>query len=394
MVCSKTHVSGYHKSQYSLLLILLILILLNPGTANSKESGVSQSAFRFLRLTNDPVSAAMGDCAINLVGEEAALFNPGSLGLYHLDKAFNITLPRNTGYYPLLIGDYHLKSFNVSTGFSTNRAKSDDTKLSRISLGISYSRLKIDFGKTYRYDESGNLYSLEIFDQANVISFGFGVDYYVRVGIGVSYKRVESIPNYHFQAKGNAFDFGMIVELPAINIRRQNKSGTTEIGEINYELRPSLALVFANIGNEIKYPDGSTDDPPKMGKLGFALNQHLGFENSVIVSNKLIYEHNRDLTGRPDPVDKYGFELGLADVFFIRLGRYNQPAINEKVNTRGFGLSSKGIVSWLKTSGKLRIKNQFWDRIITNSDLSYNQAVYDSFGNKDETKFVGLSFSF
>jgi len=380
-----------------IVFLILLLIISNFGSINSKENGIGQTGANFLRMVNQPVSNAMGDCAINFMGEGSALYNPGSLGLYHLEKSFSIAFPHSTEYAPQFFNELYLKSFSISLGTLIKHTAKTEKGFSGMSVGFSYSRLAFDYGLSSRVGEYGeDLGTYKPYDQADYITFGFGIDYCIKAGIGTTYKRIKSVLNDDLRSDGNAFDIGIIIELPIEKFIKHNNNYAPKFNKFKFEVKPTIALVVSNLGKGLSYIDADQDDPlPKLFKFGLSSYQSLKFKKSVMLSSKFIYEHNRDLKGRPDMINKFGIELGLVDIVFIRLGKYTQDALNEDVKTRGFGLSSSGFISWLRTAEKINVKNKFWCKVISNLNISYDVAVYyDTQSIKDEMKFAGFCFSF
>ncbi|MFH2047990.1 MAG: hypothetical protein ABIJ12_00970, partial [bacterium] len=72
-------------------LITVIVLVLMIFIASSAFGDASSTAAQFLRIVNDPGAVAMGNCAVNNIDAQSALYNPGAMGLFYLDKNFSFS---------------------------------------------------------------------------------------------------------------------------------------------------------------------------------------------------------------------------------------------------------------------------------------------------------------
>jgi len=383
-----------------LSIILCALFVLSMfGWVHSKESQVSVSGVLFLTIVNFPRANAMGDCVINLVDEEAALYNPGILGLFHLNKILGVSFPNNTKWLPELAEDVQVNSYSVSGGLSSKLLwKNWKSKLT-FSLALAYSNLKIDYGTIACTNESSNVVSyFNPVEKADNYTIGAGVEYYVRLGIGYTYKKINSRLGPSRRSgtgEANAYDLGVMAEFPLFDIiQYQIPLDQSNKYFMKFALTPSVAYVRANKGDDIYYINVAQSDPlPKMSRTGISVNGAVKIKNSTLACFTLTKETQKDLVGKSFKVKKNGYEFGLLGVFYVRGGRFKDDPPDRNVKTSGYGISLNGLVSWLFTLDRIHIKNDLLEHIVKSLDVSYDQAKYsgDVLSN---TKFVKWGFSF
>jgi hypothetical protein len=176
-----------------IMLCLLIVGFTIPGAyAGEQAADAADAAVLFLLITNSARINGMGGCAINVVDEQSPLYNPGALGLFHLDKLFSVSFPNSTDWLPSIDPDLKIKSFAVSGGGSARRITSVDTDYD-FAVGLAYSSLEADYGEMNITDHFGNTIGRSHnIDKADYYSAGLGIELYARLGIGVSLKKIRS----------------------------------------------------------------------------------------------------------------------------------------------------------------------------------------------------------
>jgi len=388
--------------RYSKTSVVFILCVMANMTgfdrAHSEESDISNAAVLFLLVTNSPRANAMGGCIVNLVDEQAALHNPGALGLFHLNKTIGVSFPNNTKWLPELADDLRLKTWGISVGVSERQVRPSHKRRLNWSIALAYSRTKMDYGR-FAITEPNSPEVLGYFDswdKADYYSIGIGIEYFLRLGVGYTHKKIEShLADFGSgsesgagSASGTAHDFGIIAELPfselvphKIYLRESDKYF------FHYDLTPSFAYVQANIGDDIAYIDASQADPlPQISRTGVSLYTAINLSNSVLSSWRFVLETERYLYSRPDKMTNTGYEIGFFGTIYYRAGTYRE------VDTYGLGFRLQGVISWLDTFGKLGSENRFLSQLVRNLDLSYDFAKYDGSALSDK-KFFKLSLS-
>jgi hypothetical protein len=391
----------------SVIIGIIICGLLITGSARTvladeSEATVRNAAALFLLLTSSPRANAMGGCSVNLIDEQSALYNPGALGLFHMNKVFAYSAPYKTKWLPnLVIDDLLIGTYGFSAGASYRRLFGSDSKYN-ISLGVAYSRQKIEYGEITYTDEAGN-FAGEHFatDKADFYSVGLGLEYYLRLGVGLTHKKISSdlSPLPGGSAEVDALDFGIIAELPVMDLIDSHiYLDDAREYPIHLAFTPSFAYVVANDGDSIAYLDAAQPDPlPEVKKVGLSLYSAINVKDAKFLSGRLTWEKQKYTIGKPDPVYKVGTEISLFDIVSLRNGRYKDEEGGVIYYTRGFGINLGGMVSWLRLASKLETDNGYLQYLADHVDITYDYAEYEFMDDDlplNGTQFLKLCISF
>lgn len=386
------------------MVLCLFLFAVNATFATAQRK-VGEAGALFLLITNSARVNGMGGCALNVVDEQSPLYNPGALGLFHLDKLFSVSFPNTTDWLPQLDSDMKLKTFTISGGASS-RHFGAEWGGPDIALGFAYSSLKMDYGNIIAVDEFGNyLNTVNPIDEADYYSAGIGFDYYARLGIGVTTKKIKSAtPVYNPDlepildtAEADGYDFGLILELPVAElVQRVLQPIGSATSDYGVAFTPSFAYVYSNGGTDsLSYIDAVNPDPlPRMRKIGVGGYGALTYKSTDIFSLRMCWERDRWEIGVPYTIYRQGGELGAMDAAFFRFGSYADAAGQEDYNTYGFGLSLHGIVKWLLLT-QPEIDNRILRYLATHVDFTVDYAKYYGIeSNLNKTTFTNLTISF
>jgi len=391
----------FERSAHSLIIGFLVLLLL-PSVASA---AISSSACLFLRLVGSAPANGMGGCAVNRVDEYAPLYNPGASGLFYMNKSFAFILPLRSKWAPELADDMHLKTWSTGVGFSDDVIDLGfDDKL-HYSMSISYSKIQVDYGNILRTDDVGNpAGSCSPRDQATHYTLAGGVQYYVRIGLGITRKRIKSdltgvgagIEVGEGIAESTALDWGVMVELPIremISLKLPLSESTSRY--LNLDITPSIAYVKANDGDPMVYVAAAGPDPlPEYSKLGLSLYLGAAVNEARIVSLRLSYEKTKDIITESADIKQYGLELNLKSIVNLRAGKYHDEEGHLEYNTYGGGLDLGRVTRWLASAGTLGDTNSLMYRLANRLDINLDYALYlggDS--SVDKTNFIGISLS-
>jgi hypothetical protein len=354
----------------------------NPTVTDDQEAGVL-----FLRIVNSARANGMGGCVLNLVDEQSAMYNPGALGMFHLDKIFGLTFPSSTDWLPDLSTDMKIKSFSVSGGFSTKLITAPDAKYG-LALGIAYSKLEFDQGDLGYYNPK---------DKADFYTVALGAEYLVRIGVGFTSKKITSdIDPAAGIAQADARDFGFLFEIPIFDIVGNDFLFDQSVERpMALELTPSFAYVTANDGDDIAYINVARSDPlPKTEGIGFSLYTALKTGPARLGSVRFSYEAIRDLVGDPEDLIRKGLELGVIDALFLRIGSFKDYLGGFDQTTWGFGLDTRGIVSLIMAS-RPEPESKILAYLANHASLSFDFAKYNINGMPpDNTEYVQFKLSF
>jgi hypothetical protein len=327
------------------LIALISLLLFCPAVADAQ----GESAVPFLLISSSPEANGMGGSAGTQPTRDAlaTISNPGQLGLFTLSNMFGAgTYAPRTDWIP----QFHLPGLTygataVSAGYNFRDLLSLPFSL---SAGIGYSRVHIELG-TFTVTGSGSPVPIAIFnpnETSQSICTAIGLEYYVRVGIGLSFKRIESIlsPFGTEQEQGNgsarssAVDFGVLVEVPVARI-------ASELARSSFDIAPhtapfldlSFGYVKANVGDKMVYIDAAQADPlPRTATVGlgaeFGLNSNAGSSEWKLASFRVARQAD-DLLVVRNPDGSSDYQSGLGDIQFadnVILGKTNGKATVRK----------------------------------------------------------------
>ena len=381
------------------LLINLLLLLI---TAPVALSDISETAHLYLNIVNSPRATGMGGTTVNLVDEQSAFYNPGAFGLFCFDKIVSISLPSNTTWLPELADDIRLKTWSIGGSYTPNRNSKVDKNKLQYSVGVTYARKTIDYGTIYYTSEDTPyiLGSFESYDKARFLTLSIGIDYYIRVGIGYTNKKLNSFISRAgagteikpVNATGTAHDIGILVEFP-LN-RLLNMSPPSE-NSMFLELTPSLAFVQANMGDPITYFDAAQSDPlPKIRRIGFGLKANLVQNSTSIVNFLIIHEKEKDLVNNFNEFRRIGLEVGFLESVYIRRGVRRDEYYDADISSFGFGVSLRGLLSAFSSKSNIDSPNGTMDYITQNIDLKFDWSKWSSENNAlDNTKFLKFNLS-
>ncbi|MEA2030461.1 MAG: hypothetical protein U9N55_02540, partial [candidate division Zixibacteria bacterium] len=295
-----------------------------------------------------------------------------------------------------IMDDIHLSTYGLSLGGSLDLLKYDPDRGYNASAALAIYRTHLDcvtMAYTDIYgDELGNF----TFEDKNIqisAGFGFHLKRFCRLGLGLTIKSCKSnLSNEdRYKASATAYDVGIIAELQLHELFLGNlKNNKTDA--MFFEFTPSLAFVRANMGGDVSYGDSDNSDPlPTTNHYGASVIGAVGYGTAKVISLRLIFEGEDDKNAEIWTY-KRGGELGLADILFLRYGKFSDDPGN--VTTYGGGLRLNGVIRWLESIGNLKLRNNSFGRIIRNANLSLNYGRYmDDEGILDGTSFFRIDLS-
>jgi hypothetical protein len=358
------------------LLCILVGFALFGDTATA-QSKVGQEIAPYLTWISSPRAVGMGGCSVNLTYEQAGLYNPGAVGLYHLIRFASISFPSKVEWVPGIEGLY-FGSYGISGGVSTKSLRKSKILGTDVGVGLAYFRRHLDSGSLYEYSYEPMSYGVFVFDDVcHSYSLGIGIEQCARLGIGYTYKVIEqqwSQPQsggWERHSDG-AGDIGVLFEVPfSWILSRRYDRDTADSVHISCDFTASLAYVILNMG-KLDY-NGELYWLPRTPRVGVSCYGALRQARLTLGSVRLSYEEDADSW-----IKRYGTEIGLMDVFAIRFGRIEDDSWSAQpiTNTIGWGISLRGILALLRRANVLRPNNALFSHISRNLDLSYDYASH------------------
>lgn len=228
--------------------IVLVITTLTFATAMRSQAQVSLYPF---------VSAetnAMGGAGVAFVSDNAlaTIANPAELGLFSLHGILNAS------YMPNIPGQ--LNAFAVNAGSSLNQFWHELPF--KAGLGVGYSNPNYSYpSPTLGYQ------TLMETDVVNGVTFGLGVDYFVRLGLGYTLKWVSTKGRPTYYNSTYSPDFGAILQIPVTNLIL--KSSDPPVIS-TYNVTPVLNITFGySKRNEADYAPYGYAVLPREGDFGW-----------------------------------------------------------------------------------------------------------------------------
>jgi hypothetical protein len=287
-------------------------------------------------------------------------------------------------------------------------------------IGIGYSRTFSDLGTFSLNGLNSPQMIVSIGNEEYVnYSVGLGLEYVVRLGVGMNFKEITSRwitlengsgPGFSYVTRTpSATDFGILLEIPIEEIvSKASGAPPVKVSGIEPFVNVSMGYVKSNVGDEITYPDrGSAYPLPRTAVVGLGLQGGLstraGNANWRLISFSLVHQAEDVLVhGLTDTTFEYkaglgdlrfgdnvlvgratgavlvrkGWELGAAEFLYIRGGsvignRYDY-------STSGYSVCLGGLVRLLEAASP-EIAGTSWLAFIGDHlDLQYQSASYSS----------------
>lgn len=380
----------------------LSVIFLSLFAFNFYSFAQSEAALSFLTIPVSPVNAGMGNTGTSLPSDDVFGFlsNPAQLGYLsqHTNLSFQL-YPEESLIYNIL--SYNSVAFNLGYNFE---------RLIKfpLSFGVGYNRTKDEF----------KIWPGNDMDKYDAFSFGIGVDYFVELSAGYTYKNITS-EIAEFSAAVSAYDLGFLLNVPVTRlIFKQNNLNFISSLELKPELNFSIGYAQSNIGGEIYYVDPAQADPlPRTAVLGYSVSAglkemdmkmpleivHLDF--SAEAKDYLI---NRDSTGafsyQPAFGDinvgknilgikgdnkvyaQAGFKIELLETALLLHGHSGRA--NGLIATNGYGLRTRGLFKVLADNSE----NQALNFLAEHLDIVYYSSEY-YVDTPFEVSFKGLQIT-
>jgi hypothetical protein len=404
-----------------------------------------ESAVPFLMIANDPAANGWGGVTTATIADNpmATMTNPAQLGIFSLDRYFSASMyVPQSDWLPSLQGDqltYDARSLNAGV----NLGDLLDIPVP-LGIGFGYSRVDLDLGTFFvtspQSPDVVGSYSAK--EMTEGFSVGVGLDYAVRAGFGMNFKRIVSslgsgqTPNSRLPgtAKSHATDFGVLVQIPALRILSSMTGSDYSVSsKVNSLLDINAGYALNNVGPEVVYSDVPTIDPlPRRATVGISIeagftmqvndrpwkllsfaiareaedllivrerNGGFGYQSGLgdIVFFKHVIGGTLDDTERPN-LHK-GWQINVGEAVYVRGGSFAESPYygNRNYITSGLGLRLGGMLKFLvATRGGEPASGWFQETLVfaaNHVDVGYDYAQYSTTGPLGQTEFSALSIT-
>ncbi len=333
------------------------------------------AAVPFLLQSPSPQANAMGTAygATTHISPMASIMNPASAGLFARSNAFG------SEYYPdpIKYGSEDRYAWSYTVRGATLGFRTRPIRNVQLAIGLAFNDVKLDMGKVYVTDESSPDIKaiIDTWEKAQGTTLSLALQYYLRASIGYTFKHIQSqiAPGADgrlqpYTAEIDAHDFGIIVQLPIADLtQRWTHRGRRYLTQWRYWLDPGIYYTRNNIGGKLKYLAELPGDPlPRTLNLGLNLQAGVQYRDLTLVNFGWAHEvedflvqsdelgqsfyhtglHDINfwkhvLSGKSSRqlIGKKGYEIGLADIYFIRRGLLESADYPGRLRTSGYGIN-------------------------------------------------------
>jgi len=406
------------------LAILCSFLFSQPGFA------VSEAAVLSLLISPSPQANAMGQTYGALWSNDpmSSAINPAAVGLYarsHMAGA--AFFPEKVSWLPQFGNDLWLSSTAYNLGLNLEPA----TKFP-VCIGVGFFKSRLDLGEQVHTDETGSelgrFHSYE--DYANT-TLSAAVDYFLQLSVGYTFKSIDSklgpiVGGGEARAQVNAHDWGLIVQAPIADILDRLDKPVTIASTITPFVTPGFSWSKRHIGDSVNYIDAAQADPlPRQAYIGVNVDAGLHYHQNSTAFDLVHYSWAREMDDllierEPSGNWKYlsglndinfwdnvilgkansnaimhqGWQIGLADVIFIRRGHYEDIEGKVTFDTKGYGINMTQ--PFRLAAALLNYKwDKTWLNILLNIDVEYHQSAWDVEEGHPlaDTEFKGVTIS-
>lgn len=394
-----------------IVIAVLAILLYSPQLYGQAKVGTAVGPDIY-----SPHVIALGGCGINMVNEQSVMYNPGSLGIFHLNRTFAFSIPNKFLYLPSNYTDLYRNSMILSGGifWKTFRPFSDN----KLNFGLAFaytrniyeSRLKLaeiladpDSGfPPDWYIDGSPVRPVDYIDKTiyDYYTLALGYENGVRLGLGITYKKVSYGSYYADQAEEMDREFGLdrhtigaIFEIDhSLGELKTRRWPANHIGITN-----SLAFTNTSIGTD------DSGDERYAWRIGLSSQVHASsdFIRTALLQFYFQYLKDDDYVGYYLDYDSYrkittkyewrhclGLETMLFELVAFRVGK--TEGVHEL--SYGWGLSSRGLFKILDHKYAVSRKHNILSYIITNINVSWDFARATG-GFEDRISFYKLSLS-
>ncbi|MBD3225629.1 MAG: hypothetical protein GF313_12950 [Caldithrix sp.] len=381
-----------------------------------------EAAVPFINIQPGPNLNAMAGAFAALPSTDAfgQYFNPAQLGNFGRKRNISYQFYTHKTQWLPVFNDYDLtlRSSALAIGYTLKNIFQNVP----VSIGMGYIDTHLNLGEDVWTDENGDyLGTFHSKERYAAYSIGIGIDYYVRLNIGYTFKKIHSKLGMS-DAKANAEDVGFQLTLPLIRTidTFRGKPFVFADGAIPF-FDISLGLAQSNKGKKVRYISGNQGDPlPKQAKIGYAISFGLSkeyhaskvglvkFDWSSEARDILVHRDDygkRNNTTFPGEIEiwdnvlqgksneqitvYHGWRIKLLDIFQYSQGRFKGPGYPTFQRTHGFLFSTTGLLQWLNV-------NYDWSVLkyaVKHFELCYMGTRYTADSPLNDIEFSAISLS-
>jgi hypothetical protein len=417
----------------TIVLVGVIVALTLTSLSSARAQGAT--AMPFLLISSSVEGNGMGGITASVSTDNAmsVIANPGQLGLLSMKSLITAgAYTEKTLWLP---------QFNQSGLTYNASAVNVGVKLNRlvplpvpVSLGLGYSRIFFDLGTFIRTGSGGPepIGYFESTEKSENFSIGLGLQYLVKLGLGVNLKSVESSlsPLGTEQEAGAgtanpfALDYGMMLVVPVTDVISEALAEPLEpLPKLTPQLDITLGYARSNLGDEVSYIDPSQRDPlPRNATLGLSVD--MGVVTKALSSDWKIVSFTwarqvEDLLvkryagggfeyqgwfGDVKPFDnlilgkwggnvelRKGWQFEVGEIVSVRGGSFTGTGLLS-YETSGYSVRLSGFLKLIEAINRAAVSDTWLGFVRDHFDLQYHSSSYgESTSPISGTSFKGLN---
>ncbi|MFH1011813.1 MAG: hypothetical protein V1784_11345 [bacterium] len=397
---------------------------------------IPSNAFDFLRISPSP--AANGRGGIFLPGDwddpQYAHYNPAGLGFAVMQQRFGAGFSDMKWLPGWHFVDMSYRSFGLYAPLGKDDALKDLGYKGAIHYGVGLNGVLFDLGETERRDEFNRpIGTFHSWENSYAVTLAAATASQINTAFGVTLKGADahlSPSPYGGSAAAFMFDFGGLLELPLVKILQGRGTDPPDEFGLNPEVTCGLGYALTNVGGKVYYEYPGTGSPlPRTASISTGIAFELRKEDPTLGTWRILtlgwgvqgdddlvcatdgsWRYSRSLRGdirffndlvfgrfSPNIIKLRGWELGLIEALYVRVGAHEDPEGNVFYHTYGFGLRFAGLYKCLVASGGYRPPDDLFRHLDIRYDFSRYDVIPYRLGDPnplDETKghFVSLYF--
>ncbi len=402
-------------SQFVIVAFLLLTII-----SNSNAQGEYALPFILIQPGANLNGMAGTFTALPTLDAFGPYYNPAQLGNFGRGINFSAQFyPKAVAYLPQFdLSDLNFNSSAVCTGYDLEKIFPQLP----LSLGIGLINSKLNLGMNLITDENGiELGRFRSWESYTAYSIGLGFDYFLRLNLGITLKKIESKLAIN-TVKADAADYGMQCIIPVSELTEKIcNSKILIMNEVKPRLDISMGYAVVNVGNKITYLDSDQKDPlPKQARMGYAVSIGAGKQIEDMQLDVLKWEWSSEavdylidrdqagnssyisspgeiriwdnvLLGKSDKnvrINK-GWRVNLSEIFQYSHGISRDLYYGAEQRTSGWLLSSSGIFKLLAVESK----NSLLNFVARHVYIDYCKMKYSIRNNSLHREFEGIAVS-
>jgi hypothetical protein len=401
-------------------IILGVLGILLAVNITPSRGSYTYSTMTFLTMPVSPAANGVAGVYMpNSVDDPLSmLINPAAVGRLSRSRQFSASAYLSHANYGLnteIFSSMHMyySARAVMVGASAAQLSRWMGEKIPVSLGLGYSEMLFDKGKTNRVNEQGqSVGELSAWDRSRGFTIGAGYDRTLQVDFGLSLHRVVSKLE-PYKADGYAHDIGIHAQYP---LRTLLPAFPNTSARYDYFLTPSVGYALTNFGSGVHYVDDENyttadddgDPLPRTAKLTFGLSiglnyqllegpcwQLLALDAAIQGEDELsriksdgsnayrqplgdIHVFGDLLLGQANnSIEKRkGFALSFLDIMAVRFGSWEVPMDARIIHTSGLGLRLAGVLHMAQAMNPRWTSSKAVAFLLEHVDLAYDESTW------------------